>query len=214
MLQLQATINFNDDGIMNKYCCLILLFILNFYFSQQTEGLRLIKAKYDAEIRNIENSYKDALTKDLSKRRVNKITLIKNREISSLKFQRNNEYLEELDRIKATYKPSRSSSGSSDKIENSTSPKHPNGSDFFKKEISDNFFTDAIQGRNRIECRVYFIVEKDGSLTSVKTSGDNESFNRQAELAVLLTQEKWEPATRNGQPERAYMSFPVAINFD
>ena len=203
---------------MKKHFSLFLFFVLNFYFSQQTEGLRIIKAKYDIQIQNIENSYTDALTKAPSRKRVNKITSIKDKEINALKFLRNNEYLEELVKIKATYRlshsSSSSSSGDSEKIENSTSPKHPKGSDFFKKEISDNFFSDAIKGRNRIKCRVYFIVEKDGSLTSVKTSGNNENFNRQAELAVLLTQEKWEPAIRNGQPERAYMSFPVALNFD
>ncbi|SIQ96104.1 hypothetical protein [Chryseobacterium sp. RU33C] len=90
---------------MKKYFSLFLFFALNFYFSQQTEGLRIIKAKYDIQIQNIENNY-----------------------------------------------------------------------------------ADAIKGTNRVECRVYFIIEKDGSITSVKASGSNEQFNRQAELCVLLTE--------------------------
>lgn len=198
---------------MKKYCSFLLLFTLTFYFSQQTEGLRLIKAKYDAKIQNIVNNYTDAFTK-ASSRRQSKITSIKDKEISSLKFQRNNEYLEELTKIKAAYVPSLSGSEIDKKIENNTSPKHPKGSDFFKKEMTDNFYADAIQGKNRVECKVYFIIEKDGSITSVKASGDNEQFNRQAELSVLLTQEKWEPAIRNGQPERAFMSVPLVLNFD
>jgi hypothetical protein len=199
---------------MKKYFSLFLFFALNFYFSQQTEGLRIIKAKYDIQIQNIENSYADALTKALSRKRVNKITLIKDKEINALKFQRNNEYLEELAKINAAYTSSHSGSKIDKNIENATAPKHPNGSDFFKKEMSDNFFADAIKGTNRVECRVYFIIEKDGSITSVKASGSNEQFNRQAELCVLLTQEKWKPATRNGQPERAFMNVPLALNFD
>lgn len=199
---------------MKKYCSFLLLLTLDFYFSQQTDGLRLIKEKYDAEVQTIHHNYTEAVKK-VSIKKLAKITLKKDSHIASLKFKRNTEYLEEMDRIKAAYKPSFSQSGTGDqKNETVTSPTHPKGLEFFKSEIGDNFYTDIISGTGRIECKVYFVVEKDGSILSVKAIGKNEVFNRQAELAVLLTPEKWEPATKNNQPEVSYMSFPVAINFD
>ncbi|RQO39258.1 hypothetical protein DBR39_09745 [Chryseobacterium sp. KBW03] len=61
---------------MKKYCSLFLLFTLNFYFSQQTEGLRLIKEKYDLEIQKVKNIYLDEVLKVPLRKRA-KITIKK-----------------------------------------------------------------------------------------------------------------------------------------
>ncbi|UKB79463.1 energy transducer TonB [Chryseobacterium sp. MEBOG07] len=84
----------------------------------------------------------------------------------------------------------------------------------FKKEIIDHFNINAINGKGKLQSIVIFIIEKDGSIITAKGFGENQNFNKQAELAVLLIQKKWEPAIRNGQPERAYMSVPLTLNFD
>jgi len=197
---------------MKKHFSLFLFFALNLYFSQQTEGLRTIKVKYDIQIQNIENSYTDALTK-ASVRKQAKITLIKDKEINSLKYQRNIEYQKEIEKIQSAF-PLSESTLTVLKDNEVTPPKYPNGIDAFRKEIINNFNIEAIRGKGKIQTTVKFIVEKDGSIIVVKGIGENENFNREAATAVLLTQKKWEPAKKDGLPERAHMSIPLTLNFD
>ncbi|NIF05629.1 hypothetical protein F3J23_09250 [Chryseobacterium sp. Tr-659] len=198
---------------MKKYCSLFLLLAINFYFSQQTEGLKRIKEKYDTQIQEIKNKYAEDSLK-VSSRKLAKVTLKKNDDIYNLNAQRNNEYLEEAAKIKAAYKPSEKQSGSKSKSDNETSAKHLDGAESFKKEISDNMYTYGISLKGKVESRVSFAIEKDGSITFVNAKGNNEKFNKQAELAVLLTQKKWEPATRDHEPVVSYMGFPISLNFD
>ncbi|MFS4429931.1 energy transducer TonB [Chryseobacterium sp. S90] len=197
---------------MKKHFSLFLFFALNLYFSQQTEGLRTIKVKYDIQIQNIENSYTDALTK-ASVRKQAKITLIKDKEINSLKYQRNIEYQKEIEKIQSAF-PLSESTLTVLKDNEVTPPKYPDGIDAFRKEIINNFNIEAIRGKGKIQTTVKFIVEKDGSIIVVKGIGENENFNREAATAVLLTQKKWEPAKKDGLPERAHMSIPLTLNFD
>lgn len=199
---------------MKKYFCLFLLFVLNFYFSQQTEALRLIKAKYDAEIQNTENSYADALTK-ASLRKRTKIGLKKDSEISALKLKRDLEYQKELEKIQSVYHIS-DSNLTAPKDEKFVMPEYPDGLEAFKKEIANNFNAESevIQGKGTLQSIVIFIIEKDGSILTAKGFGENPTFNRHAEIAVLLTQKKWQPATKDGIPQRARLRVPFTLNFD
>lgn len=197
---------------MKKHFSLFLFFALNFYFSQQTEGLRIIKAKYDIQIQNIENSYTDAFTK-ASVRKQAKIALIKDKEINSLKRQRSLEYLKEMEKIQSGF-PLSESALTVLKDDEVTPPKYPDGINAFRKEISNNFNIEAIRGKGKIQTTVIFIIEKDGSIIAVKGLGENETFNREAATAVLLTQKKWEPAKKEGLPQRARMSIPLTLDFD
>lgn len=199
---------------MKKHFCLFLLFVLNFYFSQQTEALRLIKAKYDAEIQNIENSYADALTK-ASLRKRTKIGLKKDSEISALKLKRDLEYEKELEKIQSVYYIS-DSNLTAPKDEKFVMPEYPDGLEAFKKEIANNFNagSEVIQGKGTLQSIVIFIIEKDGSILTAKGFGENPAFNRKAEMAVLLTQKKWQPATKDGIPQRARLRVPFTLKFD
>ncbi|MCT2408500.1 energy transducer TonB [Chryseobacterium antibioticum] len=95
-----------------------------------------------------------------------------------------------------------------------TKPIHPKGDAFFKEELSKNMNIQNIQGKGQVTCKLIFIVEKDGSIIKAVGIGDNEKFNRYAELAILLTQDRWEPAKKDGLPVRAIMSVPLMLNFD
>lgn len=199
---------------MKKHFSLFLFFALNFYFSQQTESLRIIKAKYDVQIQNIENSYADALTK-ASLRKRTKIGLKKNSEISALKLKRNLEYEKELEKIQSVYHISDSNLTAS-KDERFVMPEYPDGIDAFKKEIANNFNagSEVTQEKGTLQSIVIFIIEKDGSILTAKGFGENPTFNRHAEIAVLLTKKKWQPATKDGIPQRARLRVPFTLNFE
>lgn len=199
---------------MKKYFSISLLFILNFYFSQQTDALKLIKEKYDAEIQHIEDGYKDALAK-ASLRKRTRISLKKDSDISSLKLKRDLEYQKELEKIQSAY-PISNSNLIVPKEEGYILPKYPDGMEAFKKEIANNFDAqgEIIQGKGIVQSVVIFIIEKDGSMITAKGFGENPAFNRKAEMAVLLTQKKWQPATKDGVPQRARLRVPFTLNFD
>ena len=56
---------------------------------------------------------------------------------------------------------------------------------------------------------VSFIVEKDGSIDSVKLAQPlSEYYNREA-MRLISSMPKWKPATQNGQPVRTQFTFPI-----
>lgn len=62
---------------------------------------------------------------------------------------------------------------------------------------------------------VSFIVEKDGSLTSIKVDGKapSASLGREA-VEVLKKAPKWEPAKQNGNAVRSYFRYPIRFRLD
>lgn len=199
---------------MKKYYSLFLFFSLNFYFSQQAESLKLVKEKYDAEIQKINNKYTDDIA-EAPLRKHAKITLKKDSDIGTLELKRNNEYLEKLEKIKSGYilEDFQLKTDMKD-TEEDKSPKYPDGIEAFKKEIAENLNTNLIRGKGIIQSRVVFIIDLDGSIMTAKAFGENESFNKQAELAILLIKKKWEPAKKNNQPYRTRLRVPLTLTFD
>lgn len=56
---------------------------------------------------------------------------------------------------------------------------------------------------------VSFIVEKDGSIDSVKlTQSLTEYYNKEA-IRLVKSMPHWKPATQNGQPVRTLFNFPI-----
>ena len=83
-----------------------------------------------------------------------------------------------------------------------------------RQQIMDLFYTNAILSENKVmKTDLLFVVEKDGSITSVHAEGDNFTFNRQAEIAFYLLPEKFSPAFIEGTPIRYRFRLPLAMNF-
>lgn len=201
---------------MKKYFSLLSFLILSFYNSQQTEGLRIIKEKYAPEFENILAKYQNIQPKKLSKKAREELKLRKQKEINSLELKRNAEYLIELTKIQSnkpvinfdpkTFQPF------DEKGE--VYAKYPTGNEGFRQEVSEKFSAGNIDAQGKISTEVIFIIEKDGSITNVKATGSNIEFNRQAELAVYLTEHRWEPARIDGYPVRYKFRIPLNLNFD
>lgn len=197
---------------MKKYIIFLSLFILNFYCSQQTESLKVIKEKHDIAIKNTEEEYNKNISQPISREKKAMLFSKKTKELRDLDFNRNRDYLEEVSKIKTNIIPI----DSSKIIKNETGEIiaiHPKGYEFFKKEFMANFLGDEINAKGIIACKISFIIETDGSIQDVKAISDNEDFSKYAILAIYLTQEKWIPARLNGYPVRYKFSLPLTLNF-
>ena len=84
----------------------------------------------------------------------------------------------------------------------------------FQRLIAENFRLKKIRANSLITCEIKFIVERDGTLSNITATGENESFNKEAIRAVTKIKEKWIPATINGQAVRERFKIPLTINFE
>lgn len=84
----------------------------------------------------------------------------------------------------------------------------------FQRLIAENFRLKKIKANTLITSEIKFIVEKDGTLSNITATGDNESFNKEAIRAVTKIKEKWIPATINGKVVRERFKVPLTINFE
>ena len=90
-------------------------------------------------------------------------------------------------------------------------PKFPGGTDKFLKYLGDNIKYPAVDRENNTQGRVVlqFVVERDGSLTDVKSiRGPSQAMQDEA-VRVLKRSPKWTPGIQNGRPVRAQYTVPV-----
>ena len=100
------------------------------------------------------------------------------------------------------------------KIEIGNPAVFPSGADVLKNRIIKNFRMRKIISNAETEtCQISFIIDKDGSMVDVKASGTNESFNREAERAILKIKDKWIPGELNGEKVRCRFRIPLTITF-
>jgi protein TonB len=94
---------------------------------------------------------------------------------------------------------------------NSTQAEFPGGPEKMKRYFEKNTRYAHKEDRNNHMGIVYvtFIVEKDGSLDSVKLLQPLTEYYDQEALRLIKTMPKWKPAKQNGQPVRTQFNFPV-----
>lgn len=89
------------------------------------------------------------------------------------------------------------------------------GFDSFRSKVSQNMDISQFEGSGeKLTAKVSFIVEKDGTISGVKASGNDARFNREAERAVRSVRGKWTAAKLKGQSVRSYFNIPITIQFE
>ena len=89
------------------------------------------------------------------------------------------------------------------------------GIDGFRSKFIRNFDGSALDsGGETLQTVVVFIVEKDGTISEVKATGPDKTFNRMAEETVKSVKGKWIPAKIKGENVRSYFKFPVSMRFE
>lgn len=95
------------------------------------------------------------------------------------------------------------------------SSEFPGGINSFRNKIQQNFDGSVMDGdEGLVKGEVTFIVERDGTITDVKATGSNRTFNDEAIRTVKSIKNKWTPAKINGQAVRSRYRLPISMQFE
>ena len=92
-------------------------------------------------------------------------------------------------------------------------PEFPGGITEFYKFVGKNFKTPEAAVKDKFEGKAYmqFVIEKDGTLTDIKTVKDAGYGIGDEVIRVLKLSPKWTAARYNGKPVRVMYSLPITI---
>jgi len=92
-------------------------------------------------------------------------------------------------------------------------PEFPGGLTKFYKFIGENFKMSAEANKIKIKGKAYmqFIIEKDGSLSDIKTIKDPGYGLGDEAIRVLKLSPKWTAATQEGKAVRVMYSLPITF---
>jgi len=90
-----------------------------------------------------------------------------------------------------------------------TVPEFPGGLKVFKRKYFESIETLDVKIKEKVDTRLYFIVEKNGYVRNVTAIGTNKKHAEAAELGLRRIFARWKPATINGEPVRYLMYFPL-----
>lgn len=95
-------------------------------------------------------------------------------------------------------------------------PEYPGGLHAFRMKIANIFNTENVKGTGRVSAEATFIIEKDGQMSTIKVTGNNEAMNAECTrlLHALAEKTPWEPAEYNGTPVRYRMRLPITMVLD
>lgn len=89
------------------------------------------------------------------------------------------------------------------------------GNKMFQDMLYQNFRKRKIVYSGKKEtCEIIFVIDTDGSMTDIRTIGDNEPFNQEALRAISKIKGKWIPAERNGEKVRYRFRIPLTMHFE
>lgn len=93
--------------------------------------------------------------------------------------------------------------------------KFEGGIDAFRNKVMNKFDVSAFQDEGSVSTTVTFIVERDGTISDIKTNGKDASFNAEAIRTIKAVKGKWEPGkNKKGESVRSYFKFPITMKFD
>lgn len=89
------------------------------------------------------------------------------------------------------------------------------GINVFRNKVINQFDTSVMDGTGEVaKTTVVLIVEKDGTISEVKATGPDATFNREAIKTIKSVKGKWVPAKLNGENVRSYFKFPISMQFE
>lgn len=95
-------------------------------------------------------------------------------------------------------------------------PQYPGGIGAFLKTVGKNFKTPSVdEGIKTLQVMVYFVIEKDGSLSNIRVTRDpGYSLGKEASRVLNSMKTKWSPGYKNGEPVRTAYNLPITINVE
>jgi len=209
--------------VTKKLLYIIFFIAATFSFAQQNDEFKYVKEFYDSKRILLADAFKKEISKQQTIPDINrmeadfsefmgKLDSIQNVAMLSALIKVKNR--EDLQNIKISKKDKSESSVSYEIKENEIPAQYPGGIDELRKQVAHIFYFDALMPDvSKMSASIQFIVEKDGSISTVRADGENFVFNRQAEIAVYMLPEKFTPAVLNGEKIRYSFRVPLTMNF-
>lgn len=92
-------------------------------------------------------------------------------------------------------------------------PEFPGGLNSFYEQIVNNFTAPEVDQDVTARIPVSFVIEKDGSISSVKATKDpGYGLAEEAERVVGSISTKWTPGEEDGKPVRTMYTLPIVVN--
>ncbi|MEO4006712.1 energy transducer TonB [Flavobacterium sp. CAU 1735] len=92
-------------------------------------------------------------------------------------------------------------------------PQYPGGIDAFLATVGKRFKTPEMDELKTFKVLVYFVIEKDGSLSNIRVTRDpGYGLGKEAIRVLNSMTTKWTPGYRNGQPARTAYNLPITVN--
>ena len=91
-----------------------------------------------------------------------------------------------------------------------TPPEFPGGFNVFKQKYFEGMPTINLKQHQKLDTRIYFVVEKDGYVRNIAALGSDKKHVEAAELGIKRIFTRWKPATLNGKPVRYLYTFPLS----
>ncbi|HEX7870609.1 MAG TPA: hypothetical protein VF455_10905 [Chryseobacterium sp.] len=88
-------------------------------------------------------------------------------------------------------------------------PEFPGGMDAFKRKYFESIETLDLKNNEKVDTRLYFVVEKTGYVRNVVAVGSNKKHVEAAESGVRGIFARWKPAKLGGKPVRYLFYFPL-----
>lgn len=88
------------------------------------------------------------------------------------------------------------------------------GINAFRQKVSQNFDTESVDHSGMVSGIITFVVERDGSITNIKVTGQNTDFNNEAERTIKSIKTKWTPAQLNGKAVRSSFRMPISMRIE
>ncbi len=202
---------------MKQFFTFLLIGFFTFATAQQNRKLLRIKEKYDNKLKKLQDR---CFGNSEIKGNPEKMRILDSEceaEENILETRRSAEKAAELARIKtrsiekkSTATQKRSETG----VVKLSLPQYPTGINGFRNEITKNFNTAVISGKNVLRTEIRFVVEPDGSISGVESKGSNIQLNREAEIAVYLAKHRWKPALENGVAVPYRFNLPMTFYFE
>lgn len=89
------------------------------------------------------------------------------------------------------------------------------GIDSFRNKVLNKFDVSSFTEEGSMTTVVTFVVEKDGTISNIKTNGKDAGFNAEAVRTIKAVKGKWIPGkNKKGESVRSLFKFPISMKFD
>lgn len=91
-------------------------------------------------------------------------------------------------------------------------PEYPGGINAFRQFIAENYRNPKTDKNIKGTIVLTFVIEPDGSLSSIKVIRDLGYGTGAEAVRVLKKSKKWKPGVQNGRPIRVMYNLPLQLN--